>query len=100
MENNLDCQLTIEKICQDNLIGRSILQMLFRDYANSGVIDYFSKMKIDTAKQLIRNRHLNVTQIADALGYTSIHYFTRQFKKISGMTPTEYSASIKAMAEA
>lgn len=99
MEENIGTQLTITKICQDNLISRSILQMLFRDYANSGIIDYFSNMKINTAKQLIRNQQLNVTQIADTLGYTSIHYFTRHFKKTTGMTPTEYASSIKSLAE-
>lgn len=99
MENNLGTQLTIHQICHDNLMGRSLLQALFRSHANTGVIDYFSNMKINKAKQLIRNKHLNITQIADALGYNSIHYFTRQFKKISGMTPTEYAKSVKSLAE-
>lgn len=99
MEENLSAQLTIEQICKDNLIGRSILQKLFREHSDSGVIDYFSGMKIDAAKQMIRNGHMNFTQIADNLGYTSIHYFSRQFKKITGMTPSEYASSIKLLAE-
>ena len=56
-------------------------------------------MKIDTAKQMIRDNQLNFTQIADRLGYNSIHYFSRQFKKITGMTPSEYVSSIKALSE-
>ena len=40
---------------------------------------------------------MNFTQIAEHLGYTSIHYFSRQFKKVVGMTPSEYASSIKAM---
>ena len=99
MEEKLNAQLTIEQICRDNLIGRSILQKLFREHADSGVIDYFSGMKIDAAKQMIRNGHMNFTQIADNLGYTSIHYFSRQFKKITGMTPSEYASSIKLLSE-
>lgn len=99
MEENLHSQLTIEKICRDNLIGRSILQKLFRERAGSGIIDYFSNMKIDEARQLIRDGHMNFTQIADSLGYTSIHYFSRQFKKITGMTPSEYASSIKLLSE-
>ena len=99
MEGNIDSQLTIKQICQDNLVGRSIVQMLFRDYGNSGIIDYFSMMKIDIAKQLIRAQQLNFTQIADTLGYSSIHYFTRQFKNISRMTPSEYASSIKSLSE-
>ena len=53
----------------------------------------------ELAKELIREKNMNFTQIADYLGYTSIHYFSRQFKKIAGMTPSEYASSIKALSE-
>lgn len=91
--------LTIEDICHDNLIGRSQLQKLFREQNHCGVIELFSQMKVDFARQLIRENQMNFTQISEFLGYSSIHYFSRQFKKISGMTPTEYAVSIKALSE-
>jgi YesN/AraC family two-component response regulator len=56
-------------------------------------------MKIDTAKHMIRDRRMNFTQIAEALGYSSIHYFSRQFKKITGMAPSEYASSVKAIVD-
>lgn len=99
MEENIDEHLTIEQICRDNLLGRSLLQKLFRDHTGCGIIDYFSIMKINAAKQLIRARQMNFSQIADKLGYNSIHYFSRQFKHITGMTPSEYQSSIKSIAE-
>ena len=100
LEEHLDRQLSIEQICRDTLVGLSQLQKLFRERHGCGIIDYFSHMKIRAAKQLIRNQRLNFTQIADSLGYTSVHYFSRQFKKITGMTPSEYSSSIKKLSEA
>lgn len=99
LENNIHSQLSITQICEDNLIGRSQLQKLFRKNSQHGVIDYFSRMKINTAKQMIREKQLNFTQISDSLGYTSIHYFSRQFKKIVGMTPSEYASSIKVFSD-
>lgn len=99
LEEHIREHLTIDEICQDNLIGRSQLQKLFREQNQCGVIDYFSKLKIQLAKQLIRENHHNFTQISDFLGYTSIHYFSRQFKKIAGMTPSEYASSIKVLSE-
>lgn len=99
LESNISAHITIEQICRDNLIGRSQLQKIFREKSSKGVIEYFSKMKIDAAKEMIRTGHLNFTQISERLGYTSIHYFSRQFKKLTGMTPSEYASSIKAMAE-
>ena len=99
MEENMNAQMSIDQICHDNLVSRSILQKIFKQHANCGPIDYFSNMKISAAKQMIRNRHMNFTQIADNLGYASIHYFSRQFKKITGMSPSEYAASIKSLSE-
>lgn len=99
MEEHLGERMTIDRICRDNLVGRSQLQKLFRDTKGCGVIEFFSMMKIDTAKQMIRDNQLNFTQIADRLGYNSIHYFSRQFKQITTMTPSEYTTSIRLLSE-
>lgn len=99
MELHLDSRITIEQLCKDNMIGRSQLQKIFQRETGLGIIEYFSKMKIEAAKYMIRTGCMNFTQISEQLGYTSIHYFSRQFKKITGMTPSEYASSIKAIAE-
>lgn len=99
LEERICEHVTIEQVCKANLIGRSQLQKMFRERNNCGVISHFSNMKISLAKELIREHHLNFTQISDHLGYTSVHYFSRQFKKITGMTPSEYASSIKVLSE-
>nr|WP_317283383.1 helix-turn-helix domain-containing protein [uncultured Sellimonas sp.] len=99
LNQNLSSRITIEKICRDNLIGRSQLQSIFSKKTGLGIIEYFSRMKVDAAKELIRTEKMNFTQISEQLGYASIHYFSRQFKKTTGMTPSEYASSIKAMAD-
>lgn len=99
LEEHIREFVTIEDICHDNLIGRSQLQKLFREQHQCGIIEFFTEMKVEFAKQLIRENQLNFTQISDFLGYSSIHYFSRQFKKATGMTPSEYSTSIKARSE-
>ncbi len=99
MEEHINEQLTIEMICKNTLISRSRLQKLFQEQHDCGVMEFFIRMKIDTAKELIRSNQLNFTQISDSLGYTSIHYFSRQFKKITHMTPSEYASSIRLLSE-
>lgn len=99
MENHISDKLTIEQICRDNMIGRTQLQKMFQKECNQGIIEYFSKLKIDSAKHLIRSGKMNFSQIAETLGYSSVHYFSRQFKKITDMTPSEYESSVKARAE-
>ena len=99
LENHINAPVTIEQICKDNLIGRSQLQKIFKERCNLGIIEYFSLMKVNAAKEMIRTNRMNFTQISEQLGYSLIHYFSRQFKKVTGMTPSEYASSIKAMAD-
>lgn len=99
LDGHLAEPMSIERICRDNLIGRSQLLALFHKKTGLGVIRYFNEMKIDKAKTLIRLSENQFTQIANELGYSSISYFSRQFREITGMSPSEYADSIKALSE-
>lgn len=97
MEARLGEKLTLERICRDNLAGRSYLQRVFSAQTGGGAMEYFTALKIDAAKRMIREGRGNVTEIAAALGYGSIYYFSRSFKKGTGMTPSEYAASVRSL---
>ncbi len=55
--------------------------------------------KNEGSKKYIRSGNMNISQIADKLGYDSIHHFSRQFKLRTGMTPTEYQKSVIALSD-
>lgn len=97
LEENISQQLTLQQISSDNLISNSYLQKLFRERTGGGAMEYFGKLKITRAKHLIREGRHNFTEIAEELGYSSLHYFSRHFKKVSGMTPSEYASSVKLL---
>ena len=99
MEENIYSKLTIKDICEDNMLNRMQLQNLFNKHLNTSAMDYFIGMKISCAKRLIRSGVMNFNQISEKLGYSTVHYFSKQFKQITGMTPTDYAQSIKALSE-
>ncbi|MDD3277665.1 MAG: AraC family transcriptional regulator [Lachnospiraceae bacterium] len=99
LQDHIQERVDIEQICRYNLVGRSQLQRLFQKRNACGVINYFNHLKIEAGKQLIRENKYNFTQISEYLGYTSIHYFSRQFKVYTGMSPSEYANSIKVLSE-
>ena len=99
METHICEQLTVQNICDAFSISRSSLYTLFDDYKNCGPIDYFNKMKIEKAKELIRNGIMNFTEIAYFLSYSSLPYFSKRFKAITGMSPLDYATSVKSIAE-
>lgn len=97
MEENIDKRLTLEEVERYTNASRTAIENAFNNTFGCGAIRYFIKMKIECAKIYIREGNYNVTQIAEMLAYESVHYFSRQFKQITGMSPKEYSKSIKAI---
>ena len=97
LEENVHERLTLSDICRDNIVGRSYLQKIFREKTGGGAMEYFGILKIEQAKEIIREGTHNFTEISVMLGYNSIHYFSRHFKKVTGMTPSEYTSSVKIL---
>lgn len=95
LSNHVYDNLTVADICRDNIISRSQLQQLFHQHEGCGVIEFFSRLKIETAKQLIREGQYTFSQIANILNYSSYQYFSLKFKKHTRMSPSEYRASTK-----
>jgi len=91
---NLSAPLKFEDVAKHLNISHTSLKTLFKSSTGMGVMEYLRNLRINEAKILIRETTMNFTQISDRLGYDSIHRFSRQFKKITGMSPTEYAATI------
>jgi YesN/AraC family two-component response regulator len=96
LEEHISENITMDQLCVKFNIGKTILKTAFKEVTGHGVISYHARQKIEKAKRLIRENTYNYTQIADILGYSSIHYFSSAFKKATNMTPSEYAISVKA----
>lgn len=70
-------------------------RQFFREKVGISPNLYINQRKISKAKELMLYSELNVTQISDCLGYQSIHYFSRLFKKMTGTAPKEYIKRVK-----
>ncbi|MBN2984608.1 MULTISPECIES: AraC family transcriptional regulator [Cohnella] len=96
MRSRLSEPLTLDRLCKEHHLGKSRLKEIFHAQVGTGPMDYFKQLKIEEAKTLIREQQYNFTEIAAMLGYSSIHYFSRDFKKATGMPPSEYARSARA----
>ncbi len=94
LKDNLDKNITLVDLSREFSISTSKIKLLFKEECDLSPIAYFTSLKIKKAKQLIRESSLNFTQIAECLGFTYVHYFSKVFKEKTGLTPTEYSKSI------
>lgn len=97
MSGKISKSVNLDELVSISGTNKTTINAMFKKNFNVGAIEYFFYMKTELAKKYLREENYNITQIAEILGYSSVHYFSRQFKKITGMSPTEYSNSIKAM---
>ncbi|TNJ65739.1 helix-turn-helix domain-containing protein [Paenibacillus hemerocallicola] len=96
MEEQLCANLTLEELCARFHVGQSRLSALFKERLGMSVMKTYKNLKIERVKLMIREERRNFTEIAEQLGYNSIHTFSRHFKTAVGMTPTEYAKTVKA----
>ena len=86
---------TLDEVCAGVLFSKSHLKALFKKNTGYSIMDYYTHLKLERAKILINEGNLSISDIAELLGYSSIHYFSRVFKAKTGMTPTEFKNSSK-----
>lgn len=89
MMRNIHKSLTVFEICRDIGFSESSLKRLVKQTCGQSPLAYFADLKIAQAEWLILHSAMNMTQIAEQLGFSSVHYFSRVFKQKTGKTPTE-----------
>lgn len=82
--------ITLTSLAHHFNISSSYLSYLFREQTSSKFIEYLSHVRIQKAKELLRTSDLRVYEIADSIGYRDAHYFSAAFKRIVGISPSEY----------
>lgn len=89
-------KITLEQLCLLFGTNKTTLCDEFRAAYGDTVFNYINRLRIDKAKKLMREGKMSITDISARVGFSSIHYFCRVFKKIVGRTPKEYSSSVRS----
>jgi len=69
---------------------------MFKKITGLNFTDYVSRVRIEKAKNLLLNPNLRVSEIAYEVGFQSLTHFNRMFKRILGLSPTEYRLQLPA----
>lgn len=99
IDENFCRNIRLEELCSLFNTNRTTLCNQFRDTYNITIVDYINTLRIRRAKLLLREGIKNVSQIAQELGFSSVHYFSQTFKKYEKLTPSEYRNTIKSRFE-
>ncbi len=74
---------------QGNLSYAS-LSRIFSEIEGRSIENYYVNLRIERVKELIKYQQLSLSEIADEMGYSSVAHLSRQFKQLTGLTPTQF----------
>ncbi len=88
-------KLTLDQISEKMSYSKSYISKHFYEVCGFSVMEYFTMMKIEEAKILIRGTNKSFYEISEMLMLSNSHYFSSLFKKYVGMTPSQYKKSCR-----
>ena len=89
---HIDGDLALETLCKMLYISKSKLYSVSKAEFGMGISDYIQEQRMKKAKKLLRETDNMISAIAASVGYADANYFTRAFKRETGMTPKKYRA--------
>ncbi|WP_164821325.1 response regulator transcription factor [Paenibacillus koleovorans] len=94
IHNNYMHNITLNKMAAMTHLSPSYFRFLIKQHTGVSLINYLNNTRIANAKKLLLEPDIKVYDVAEMTGFSSIPYFNRTFKSLSGKTPNEYRKSL------
>ncbi len=86
--------ISLTSLADKYSISTGHLSNMIKERLQVGFSDYISSLRMQRAKELLRDESMSIQEIAETVGYNDYFYFTKVFKKVVGISPSKYRKSI------
>lgn len=90
VQKNYAQHITLEDVAAMSGFNATYFSDVFKRKSGKNFSDYLTEVRMTAAKELLRNTHKTIYEVAEAVGYKDAKYFSQQFTRYAGMKPTEY----------
>lgn len=95
IEDNYNRDISLNEIGDFFSITPEYVSSLFKKERGENYLVFLSRLRIERATEMLRDSELKTYEIAERVGYYDTHHFSKVFKKLMGMTPSEYRQHFK-----
>ncbi len=89
--NYQDEELDLTRVAEEFELSPNYLSNLLRKETGGGFVEVLNRFRIDAAQEMLKlSREVKIYEVAEACGYKSQHYFSRIFKRMTGVTPKAF----------
>ncbi len=92
LHSNYASPVRISELAEQLQISQQYLARLFKAETGTTPLQYLNRLRIEKAKEAMRENAVNISEAAMAAGFDSLYYFSRLFKQLEGMSPSAYRA--------
>lgn len=90
MKENYNKDIMLEEVAGIINISPFYFSKIFKEYMGKNYVDYITELRIEKAKEMLKKGEISIKEICYEVGYNDPNYFSRVFKKIEGLSPSEY----------
>ncbi|MCR5181239.1 MAG: helix-turn-helix domain-containing protein, partial [Bacteroidaceae bacterium] len=84
-----DSEFSVEQLCTEVGISRAHLHRKMKDMTGMPITEFIRNIRLEQAARLLRERKLNITQVAYSVGFSNLGYFSTVFRKHFGVSPRD-----------
>ena len=95
LDENTERKINLNEICQQVSRSKPHLIRLFKKYTGSAPYDYLMKKRVSHAKLMLTHSTMPIKEIAGKLQFSDQYYFSNYFKKVAGISPSEFRKQIR-----
>jgi len=93
INENYNKDISLNLLANRLNVSSNYLSNLFKKDTGVNFIDYLTGVRIGRAKELLKTSDSKIHEIGESVGYDNIHYFSKIFKKVTGVTPQQFRAN-------
>ncbi|HAG70240.1 MAG TPA: DNA-binding response regulator [Lachnospiraceae bacterium] len=94
IEKNFSRDISLDDVANSVDVSPYYFTRMFKEETGETFVEFLTRVRINRAKELIRDPHIAIGEIGQSVGYFDPNYFSRIFKKNVGLTPTEFRLSV------